>query len=203
MSEQKSFFSTLPGIFTALAGLITAVAGLILALSEIGFIGFRENKETKPVVTAPGQTETVEAKTADLPKEPVASKPVVETPKTPEAPKKPVPATPKPKVVTPKTPEAQKTDGWAIIGFYERGKFSDLKLKVDGDSPAIGRSYDVVENFRLVQKRPEKGQAVITLGIVHPGGSVEVLDIEIAPGTTKVPVWAKLRAVLHPVKDKS
>ena len=157
MSEQKSFFSTLPGIFTALAGLITAVAGLILALSQIGLIGSRENKETKPVATAPSQTETVEPKTADAPKEPVASKPLADTPKTPEESKKPVPATPQTKVVTPKTPEAQTTDGWAIIGFYQRGKFSDLKLMVHGDSPAIGRSYDVVEYFRLVQKRPEKG----------------------------------------------
>lgn len=198
MSEQKSFFSTIPGFLTALAGLITAAAGLLLALSQIGLIGSRENKETKPVATAPSDPVPVGA-----PKEPIASKPMAETPQVPEAPKKPAPATPQPKVVTPKAPEAQTTDGWAIIGFYQQGKFSDLKLKVHGDSPAIGRSYDVVDNFRLVQKRPEKGQAVITLGMVRRDYSVQVLDIEIAPGTTKVPVWAKLRAVLHPVKDKS
>ncbi len=70
---------------------------------------------------------------------------------------------------------------------------------VHGDSPAIGRSYDVVDDFRLVQKKLEQneGKASITLGMVHRGDSVEILDIEIDSGTSKVPVWAKLRAVLH------
>ena len=86
---------------------------------------------------------------------------------------------------------------------YKRGKFFDLKLMVHGDSPAIGRSYDVVDSFRLVQKKAAGGQAVITLGVVHRGDSVEVLDIEIEPGTRKVPVYAKLRAVVHHVQRPS
>ena len=165
MSEQKSFFSTLPGILTGFAAVVTAVVGLIYALSEIGVIGSRGNEESQPVAVAP--------------KEPVA-------------PNQPV-------AVSPKSRKEQTTDGWAIIGFYRQGKFSDLKLMVHGDSPAIGRSYDVVDDFRLAQKKLEqsKGKAVITLGMVHRGDSVEILDIEIEPGTSKVPVWAKLRAVLH------
>ena len=42
MSEQKSFFSTLPGVLTALATLVTAIASLIYALSETGLIGESE-----------------------------------------------------------------------------------------------------------------------------------------------------------------
>lgn len=101
--------------------------------------------------------------------------------------------------VAPESPKEKTTDGWAIIGHYRKGKFSNLKLMVHGDSPAIGRRYDVVDDFRLVQKQLEenKGKAVITLGMVHRGDSVEILDIEIEPGTRKVAVWAKLRAVLH------
>jgi hypothetical protein len=41
------------------------------------------------------------------------------------------------------------------------------------------------------------------IGMVHRGDSVEVLDIKIAPGTSRGPVYAKLRAVLHPVRRPS
>lgn len=37
--EQKSFWSTLPGIITGIAGVITAVTGLIIALNQMGFLG--------------------------------------------------------------------------------------------------------------------------------------------------------------------
>lgn len=190
MSEQKSFFSTLPGVLTGLAGLVTAIAGLVYALNETGFIGSHGQEDIKAA--------SVESQTS------ISSEPKKPTPETPE-PKADIPkpqiavAPDKPELAVPKAPQEQTTDGWAIIGFYEQGKFSDLKLMVHGDSPAIGRSYDIVDDFRLVQKKLEqsKGKAVITLGKVHRGDSVEVLDIEIDPGTRKVPVWAKLRAVLH------
>ncbi|UTW13142.1 hypothetical protein [Marinobacterium rhizophilum] len=95
----------------------------------------------------------------------------------------------------------QLTEGWSIIGKSKQGKFFDLKLMVHGDSPAIGRSYDVVDDFRLVHKRPVSGEdqgQVITLGMVHRGDSVKVLDLYIeTPSTELVPVWAKLGAVLH------
>lgn len=94
------------------------------------------------------------------------------------------------------------TEGWSIIGKSRQGKFFDLKLMVHRDSPAIGRSYDAVDDFRLVHKRPVKGEdqgQVITLGMVHRGDSVQVLDLYIeTPSTEMVPVWAKLSAVLHP-----
>ncbi len=98
----------------------------------------------------------------------------------------------------------QPTDGWAIIGRHQRGRFLEPVLLIDGDRPAIGRSYKVTQDFRLVQRGPEDDQrnAVITLGMVHRGDSVEVLDIEIAPGTSRGPVYAKLRAVLHPVRRR-
>jgi len=103
--------------------------------------------------------------------------------------------------LTPKHPTELTTDGWAIIGKSKQGKFFDLELMIHGDSPAIGRSYDAVEDFRLVQKRLEKGDShgqVVTLGMVHRGDSVQILDLYIeTPSTEKVPVWAKLRAVLH------
>ncbi len=198
MSKQKSFFSTLPGILTALAGLVTAVAGLIYALTQGGLIGSRGKEQTQPVASAPAQPVAAAAK-----------QPVAIAPKTIEAPNQPVAAAPKtpaapnqPIAIASKTSKEQTTDGWAQIGYYERGKFYDLVLMVHGDSPAIGRRYDVVKKFRLVQKQLEqrKGKAVITLGMVHRGDSVKVLDIEISPGRRKVPVWAKLRAVLHRVE---
>ncbi len=95
----------------------------------------------------------------------------------------------------------QTTDGWAIVGKLKNGRFYDLKLMVHEDTPAIGRRYDVVEDFRVVQKRysdrEEQGQ-VITLGKVQRGDSVEILDIYAkTPSGQAVPVWAKLRAALH------
>ena len=36
MSEQKSFFTTLPGILSGLAALLTAIGGLVYALSQAG-----------------------------------------------------------------------------------------------------------------------------------------------------------------------
>ena len=109
-------------------------------------------------------------------------------------------STPTPEKQT-RTPQEETTEGWTIIGKYKQGKFFDLKLMVHGDSPAIGRSYDAVDNFRLVLKRGKKGDdqgQVITLGMVHRGDSVEVLDLHIkTPSTKTVSVWAKLRAVIH------
>lgn len=98
-----------------------------------------------------------------------------------------------------RAPSRPTTDGWAIIGKYKQGRYYDLALRVDADSPAIGRHYDAVKNFRVVQKGPtERRGQVITLGTVHRGDSVEVLDIHInSPSTKAVRVYAKLRAVLH------
>ena len=98
----------------------------------------------------------------------------------------------------------QTTDGWAIIGKTRRGKYFDLTLELHGDTPAIGRSHKAAEDFRLVQKRRKKGEnlgQVITLGMVHRGDLVEILDLHIpTPSTETVFVWAKLRAVLHPIQ---
>lgn len=98
---------------------------------------------------------------------------------------------------------AQTTDGWAIIGKARQGDFFDLKLEVNGNTPAIGRTYKATMDFRLVQKRLKIGGAqeqVITLGMVHRGDSVEVLDLYVpTPSSKTVFVWAKLRAVLHPI----
>lgn len=198
MSEQKSFFTTLPGVFTGLAAVITAVAGLIYALHETGIMPSRETNATQLTAVQPAQPVTVTPKGSA----PIASKdPVPVSRGTSVAQKTPVnPKTDravKTPVVVAKTPEKETADGWAIIGYYQQGRFSDLKLIVGSDSPAIGRSYDAVEDFRLILKRPETGEAVITLGMVHRGERVEVLDIAVAPGTSRVPVWAKLRAVLH------
>jgi len=98
-------------------------------------------------------------------------------------------------------PIEQTTDGWTVIGKTRSGKFFDLKLMVHGDSPAIGRNYDAVEDFRLIQKRLKEGEdlgQVVTLGMVHRGDTVEIVDLYIqVPSTEMVPVWGKLRAVLH------
>lgn len=53
MSEQKSFFSTLPGILTGLAGLVTAIVALIYALSAIGVIGSGEKDQPQPGASPP------------------------------------------------------------------------------------------------------------------------------------------------------
>jgi hypothetical protein len=161
MSEQKSFFSTLPGIITGIAGLVTAIAGLILALHQIGVIGLGTSKDSKP---------------------------------TPIEDKKPGPEVPK-----------ETTDGWAIIGYAERVTYYDLSLDVHGGSPAIGRKYVPTKDFRLIQKpQPQKGEQTITLGMVHRGDTVEVLDLYLEPPSTKrMPIYAKLRAVLHPIEKAS
>lgn len=39
MSEQKSFWRTLPGILTGLAAVLTAIGGLLVVLSNIGVLG--------------------------------------------------------------------------------------------------------------------------------------------------------------------
>ena len=205
MSEQKSFFSTLPGIITAIAGLVTAVAGLIYALSQSGLIGSGGKDETKPAAVASKEPARVPPKQPEAvaPEQSVTPAPKQSVTATPS---KPAPAAPnQPVAIAPKRSKEQTTDGWAIIGYYERGRFYDLVLMVRGDSPAIGRRYDAVKKFRLVQKQLEqsKGKAVITLGMVHRGDSVEVLDIEISPGRRRGPVWAKLRAVLHRVERPS
>ncbi len=93
------------------------------------------------------------------------------------------------------------TDGWTVIGKYKRGKYVDLKLNAPGDSPAIGRKYDATADIRLVQRRPDNSankNQVNTLGMIHRGESVEVLDLHIeSPSAKKSRVWAKLRAVIH------
>ena len=168
MSEHKSFFSTLPGILTGLAALITATGGLIFALSETGI--FAPSKTEQPT------TENNIKKVTPPIQAPIQSNQA-------------------------KHPLEQTTDGWAIIGKIKRGKYSELSLMVHGDSPAIGKFYDAVKDFRLVQKRSTSSrerQQTITLGMVHRGDTVEVLDIFIpTPSTESVFVWAKLRAVLH------
>lgn len=178
MAEKKPFFETLPGILTGLAGLITAVVALIYALTEAGLIGADKAETTpnalaeRPAQVAPAAQQTNAAATAN------------------QAATSNAAATSAPK-------SEQTTDGWAIIGFYRQGTFSDLKLMVHGDSPAIGSSYDVTDDFRLIHKPRAAGEAVITLGMVHRGDSVEILDLVIKPGRERVPVHAKLRAVVH------
>ncbi|MBI4487613.1 MAG: hypothetical protein HY694_00885, partial [Deltaproteobacteria bacterium] len=172
MSEQKSFFSTLPGILTALAGLVTAVAGLILALSQTGLIGSRGKEETKPVAVPPSQPEPAPPKQplALPPKKSVATAPAQPVRKAPETPQEPTALLETPKLTPQPVTRTPATDGWAIIGFYEQGKFSDLTLMVRGERPVAGQSYEAVKDFRLVLKqRPEKGEKVITLGMVHRG----------------------------------
>jgi len=184
--DPQSWWRTLPGTLTALAGVITAVATLIGVLSQSGVFDREAKSATRPV--APVSS-------------PAASSPAASAPAT-SAPATSAPAVSAPRVEETRThPSEQTTDGWTIIGKSKQGKFYDLNLMIHGDSPAIGRRYDAVEDFRLVHKRPERGERqgqVITLGMVHRGDSVEILDLYIeAPSTEMVPVWAKLRAVLH------
>ncbi len=171
MSEQKSFFATLPGIFTGLAGLVTAVAALIYALSETGIIDKTKTSNPAPTVSASTQS------------------------------KSPSPQKPKPNAIV--LAKKDTTDGWAIIGKYRQGKFVDLELMVESDSPAIGKSYKVVNNFRLIQKPTfTRGEKTITLGVVHRGDFVEVLDLRVPSVTGKItsPVYAKLRAELKKIE---
>lgn len=198
MSEQKSFFSTLPGILTALTGLVTAIAGLIYALSETGIIGSRGTEETKPASVE------IQTPVTLAPKKPKATAPqpiIAKAPKQQIAvpPKKPTPAKAK------ASKEQATTDGWTIIGYAKQGKYYDLALMVDGASPAIGQTYKAVKDFRLIQKRqPQRGEQTITLGMVHRGDMVEVLDLYLeSPSTRRMPVYAKLRAVLHPIERTS
>ena len=108
---------------------------------------------------------------------------------------------PNPKTIVPAKKDT--TDGWAIIGKYRQGKFVDLELMVESDSPAIGKTYKVVNNFRLIQKPTfTRGEKTITLGVVHRGDSVEVLDLKVpsVAGKTTSPVYAKLRAELKKIE---
>ncbi|MFT4937406.1 MAG: hypothetical protein ACI88A_000420 [Paraglaciecola sp.] len=161
MSENKSFFNTLPGVLTGLAAMFTALGGLIFALSDTGIISASKTNQ------AAAENNTQKVTQVDPAKHPLE----------------------------------QTTDGWAIIGKVKGGKYSELSLMVHNDSPAIGRFYDAVEDFRLVQKRltsTQERQQTTTLGMVHRGDSVEVLDIFIpVPSTESVFVWAKLRTVLN------
>jgi hypothetical protein len=111
----------------------------------------------------------------------------------------------KPTPIEDKKPGPEATDGWAIIGYAERGTYYDVSLNVHGASPAIGQKYVAAKDFRLIQKRqPQKGEQTITLGMVHRGDTVEVLDLYLEPPSTKrMPVYAKLRAVLHPIEKAS
>ena len=95
---------------------------------------------------------------------------------------------------------ANTVEGWAIIGFYQQGRFSDMVIELPGDAPAIGSSYRTVESFRMVAEKHEPGKAVITLGMVPVGSTVQVLDLEVEPGTDRRPVYARLRAVVEGVQ---
>ncbi|MCK4819114.1 hypothetical protein KA005_25300, partial [bacterium] len=48
MTENKSFWTTLPGILTGVAGVISAIGGLLLVLHSIGAIDLKK-EEKKPV----------------------------------------------------------------------------------------------------------------------------------------------------------
>lgn len=93
----------------------------------------------------------------------------------------------------------ETADGWTKIGRHRRGEFLGLKIEVHGDSPAVGRIYQATTDFRLVQERPlrkEDRSQVTTVGMVHRGDAVEILDLYMAtPSRKKAPVWAKVRAV--------
>ena len=52
--EQKSFWTTLPGILTAFAAVITAITALVTALSAAGVIGPGTPTPTPTLVVAPG-----------------------------------------------------------------------------------------------------------------------------------------------------
>ena len=187
MSEQKSFFTTLPGILSALATLITAVVGLIIALNKVGLV--RPTGNTAGENGSPPQQEN-KGNTQNKGSSAGSGAGTHNTDKTNQPPRKQ------------ESPQEQTTDGWAIIGYYEQGTFRDLTLVVQADAPAIGNSYKVLKDFRLVQKQPPApGERVITLGMVHSGDTVEVLNIKIEAGTQRVPVYAKLRAVLHSVNE--
>jgi len=94
----------------------------------------------------------------------------------------------------------ETTDGWTIIGKAKRGRFYDMNILIEGDSPAIGKSYKATEDFRLVAKNPldsQGGGQVVTLGMVRRGDTVMVIDLQVpTPSTEEVFVYAKLRAVL-------
>jgi len=49
MTENKSFWTTLPGILTGAAGVISAIGGLLLVLHSIGAIDLKK-EEKKPVI---------------------------------------------------------------------------------------------------------------------------------------------------------
>ena len=73
---------------------------------------------------------------------------------------------------------------------------------IDGGTPAIGRRYQVVNDFRLVAKGPQepRGGQTVTLGMVRRGDTVEVLDLFVpTPSSETVLVHAKLRVVLSPL----
>ena len=78
-------------------------------------------------------------------------------------------------------------------------------ILLEGDSPAIGMRYKVVNDFRLVAKGPHensRGGQTVTLGMVRRGDTVELLDLFVpVPSTETVFVHAKLRAVLDSVWD--
>lgn len=187
MTNSKPFFTTLPGILSGLAALITAIGGLLFALHETGLLGS---------TTAPGGGNSVAGETAvsggaasgnDSSSSAAAGMGVAGG------------------TVSGTASVADTTDGWAIIGKARGGRFFDLDILIDGDSPAIGKRYTVVNDFRLVAKPPQEsggnGQ-VITLGMVRRGGTVELLDLFVpVPSTETVPVYAKLRARLDSVGD--
>jgi len=95
--------------------------------------------------------------------------------------------------------QQETADGWTKIGRHSRGEFFDLRIEAHGDSPAVGRIYQAKSDFRLVQERPlrkEDRSRVTTVGMVHRGDAVEILDLYMAtPSRKKAPVWAKVRAV--------
>jgi len=179
MSESKPFFATLPGILSGLAALITAIGGLLFALHQTGLLGTAPAPDTAidgaGGTAAPANTAAASA-TASAGAAGGASAGTLAT--------------------------ANTTDGWAIIGKVRSGHFFDLQILIDGDSPAIGKRYKVVNDFRFVAKRPQQtvGGQVVTLGMARRGDTVELLDLFVpVPSTETVPVYAKLRAELDSV----
>jgi len=66
MTEEKSFWHTVPGILTGIAGVITAVAGLVLALHQVGCFDEADNGSagSGPTTTVAESTTTVATTTS-------------------------------------------------------------------------------------------------------------------------------------------
>src|SRR5262245_8906716 len=195
MAEQQktqSWWQTLPGTLTAIGGVITAATALIGVLIQSGV--FEHKTESQQHSTPPPTASTSVATSRKTSK---TNEPSSTSDRSTNR------AGSTSRVSTASTVPEQTTDGWAIIGKTRQGRFFELTLMVGSGAPAIGRRYQATQDFRVVQKRPEGGVnqgQVITLGRVHTGDTVEILDLYIpVPSTETVFVWAKLRAVLHDI----